>query len=402
MYNQNISYFATGYGNACVPTLYCSDVTATATSKSKSFISQEDAQNNANEIAYNSALEMAIIKSNIINQAVSISENLLNNFKNEMNLKKQDIPETPKNDLLNIFSNEEEYNNQQNNTIAIGNSAGYNNQKMGSIAIGNKAGFSNQENNSIALGYSAGQNNQKDHSIAIGYAAGNDNQQNNSIAIGYGAGYSSQKNNSIAIGIAAGFKDQKENSIAIGASAGYSKISENSIILNASGADVSSDNSGFFVSPISPFSLNSSGSTGVMIYNNISKQIQYESTKTFVIDHPINPDKYLVHACLEGPEAGVYYRGEGKIENDKYTTIFLPEYVSTFADNLSVQITQILNNIDDNMIILGATKIENNKFEVCGKNSSFWWTVYGKRIDINVEPNKKDVELKGNGPYIWI
>jgi len=33
-------------------------------------------------------------------------------------------------------------------------------------------------------------------------------------------------------------------------------------------------------------------------------------SKTFVREHPLNKDKYLVHACLEGPEAGVYYRGE--------------------------------------------------------------------------------------------
>lgn len=38
------------------------------------------------------------------------------------------------------------------------------------------------------------------------------------------------------------------------------------------------------------------------------------STKTFVIDHPIVPQSYLVHTCLYGSEAGVYYRGNQAIE----------------------------------------------------------------------------------------
>ena len=28
--------------------------------------------------------------------------------------------------------------------------------------------------------------------------------------------------------------------------------------------------------------------------------------KTFIIEHPQDTEKYLIHACLEGPEVGVY------------------------------------------------------------------------------------------------
>ena len=31
--------------------------------------------------------------------------------------------------------------------------------------------------------------------------------------------------------------------------------------------------------------------------------------KSFVIDHPLHEDKYLMHATLEGPEGGIFYRG---------------------------------------------------------------------------------------------
>ena len=38
-----------------------------------------------------------------------------------------------------------------------------------------------------------------------------------------------------------------------------------------------------------------------------------DGAKTFVIDHPDDENKYLVHVCLEGPEAGVYYRGKAEV-----------------------------------------------------------------------------------------
>ena len=62
-----------------------------------------------------------------------------------------------------------------------------------------------------------------------------------------------------------------------------------------------------------PTPTSSSGEYGVVSYS--SGSYYYDSTKTFVIEHPNNVDKFLVHGCLEGPEAGVYYRGKDKIVN---------------------------------------------------------------------------------------
>lgn len=121
--------------------------------------------------------------------------------------------------------------------------------------------------------------------------------------------------------------------------------------------------------------------------------------KTFVIDHPIHEEKYLVHACLEGPEAGVYYRGIGEIINNENVTIYLPDYVSTFASDFTVQITSIY---DGKPRVYSSSLVESNCFHVYGENGKFFWLVQGKRSSIVVEPCKKDVELKGNGPYLWI
>ena len=126
------------------------------------------------------------------------------------------------------------------------------------------------------------------------------------------------------------------------------------------------------------------------------------AAKTFVIEHPIKNDNYLVHACLEGPEAGVYYRGQDIIISNE-CTIQLPEYVSYIATDFTIVVTPIFEN---KFVQLACSEVTNNKFTVYSNNGStkFYWHIYGKRSNINVEPNKTDVTVKGdlNGPYKWI
>jgi hypothetical protein len=124
------------------------------------------------------------------------------------------------------------------------------------------------------------------------------------------------------------------------------------------------------------------------------------SNKTFIIDHPSNDDKYLVHACLEGPEAGVYYRGKATIENNESVVINLPNYVAPLATELTVELTP-LHSSTNAPSVYETSEIENNSFTVYGKNGSFYWTVYGKKNEILTEPNKNDVKVRGNGPYKW-
>ena len=51
---------------------------------------------------------------------------------------------------------------------------------------------------------------------------------------------------------------------------------------------------------------------------------------------------------------------------------------------------------------LNCSKIENNKFTVYGEPGEFYWTVIGKRLNINVEPNRDSVVVKGDGPYTYL
>ena len=147
---------------------------------------------------------------------------------------------------------------------------------------------------------------------------------------------------------------------------------------------------------------NTGGNT--LWYNTITKEITYNESvgKTFVIPHPIEPEtKYLVHACLEGPEAGVYYRGKGEITNGKSVKIELPNYVDKLAKNFTINLTLIYNGNTEN-VTLYTSDIENSSFYVYGPNCKFHWVVYGERNKIDVEPNIADVEVKGNGPYLYI
>jgi hypothetical protein len=102
---------------------------------------------------------------------------------------------------------------------------------------------------------------------------------------------------------------------------------------------------------------------------------------------------------LEGPEVGVYYRGKGEVTNNQSVTIELPSYVSKLADNFTIQITNIY---DGKTKVYSVSETVDNKFTVYGENGKFYWIVHGSRSEIETEPNKKDVNINGSGPYLWV
>jgi hypothetical protein len=136
----------------------------------------------------------------------------------------------------------------------------------------------------------------------------------------------------------------------------------------------------------------------------------YRTVKSFVIDNPNDESKYLVHACIEGPEVAVYYRGESQLI-DGEVEVELPNYFEslTHVDNRTIQLTPITNEsgLTD---ILSTSKIKDGKFKVnailkTNPNQEFYWEVKAERKDIErieVEPNKSDYSLMGDGPYTYL
>ena len=125
--------------------------------------------------------------------------------------------------------------------------------------------------------------------------------------------------------------------------------------------------------------------------------------KTFIIDHPLDHSKHLIHACLEGPEAGVYYRGRSEITNNISTDIILPDYVEGIASNFTIEITHIYDGTTPKQYSVG--ELLYNRFTVYGENGAFFWQVTGTRANIVTEPDKNKITIKGtnkeNSPYLW-
>jgi hypothetical protein len=282
-----------------------------------------------------------------------------------------------------------------------------------SVRIGAGAGIVTGGNNVVAIGFQAGASNQNPFSVSIGNQAGHDTQGIYSIAIGTSCANSNQGSNSIAIGNTAAYVSQGNSAIAIGAYAGQTSQHDNSIVINATGSTRNS--TGVNTCVIQPIA-GTSTATRTLMYDETSGELQYldsSTAKTFVIEHPIEPDsKYLIHACLEGPEMGIYYRGTSKIQKGENSVkVNLPYYLSKLAYDFTIQCTQF---VDDDIeisfvpsyIVVSKVKNEDNVyFNVYGlENTVFHWTVLAKRVgELEVELEKKDVVLHGKDtPYTYI
>ncbi|HEY2093057.1 MAG TPA: hypothetical protein VGJ81_14315 [Thermoanaerobaculia bacterium] len=143
-----------------------------------------------------------------------------------------------------------------------------------------------------------------------------------------------------------------------------------------------------------------------------SIQIWNSSTgvfKTFVVGHPTDTAKYLVHATLEGPEGAVYYRGTGRLENGR-AEVSLPPYFEAFTREEGR--TVILTNVDgfDPLAVqkVDGRKISNSRFIVVSSNpestQEFDWEVKATRADgdpLNAEPNRDAMKVAAFGPYAF-
>jgi hypothetical protein len=97
---------------------------------------------------------------------------------------------------------------------------------------------------------------------------------------------------------------------------------------------------------------------------NVKGGISCTGTKAFVIPHPLDDTKDLWHSCLEGPENGVYYRGE-VVTSNGIAEVTLPDYFEalTFPEDRSVQLTQVFET-GAVLTMLAASRVVGGKFTV--------------------------------------
>ena len=131
--------------------------------------------------------------------------------------------------------------------------------------------------------------------------------------------------------------------------------------------------------------------------------------KNFTIQHPVYQGKYLVHACLEGATADVFYRGQAEIlKTREFVNIKLPDYYCHIVEPSSSTIQ--LTPIGRPFAPVGGEILEreniirvwtDNRYNA---NIPFYWEIKGKRkdTDFKVEPDKDEVEVKQWGPYTYM
>jgi hypothetical protein len=131
--------------------------------------------------------------------------------------------------------------------------------------------------------------------------------------------------------------------------------------------------------------------TGTVTAANFQGVINVQSWKGFDIQHPNKKNHRLRHICLEGPEAGVYYRG--RLTNSN--VIEIPEYWHGLIDpeSITVSLTQI--GYSQDLII---EKIEWGKKVYVksgtGSNIDCYYVIQAARID----GEKLIVEYEGTTP----
>ena len=157
------------------------------------------------------------------------------------------------------------------------------------------------------------------------------------------------------------------------------------------GSGDSDNNLGFAVDNVGNIYFGTTAGCSIYQRTSASGSTQYHA-KSFTIQHPTDDERWLRHGCLEGPEAGVYYRGKDTAP----TTIKLPEYAPKIASNFTVQITPI----GEPRMMSSSEVSEEGNFQVFGEGK-FHWHVTGTRLEMETQPLKKDITIKNFGPYSW-
>jgi hypothetical protein len=122
--------------------------------------------------------------------------------------------------------------------------------------------------------------------------------------------------------------------------------------------------------------------------------LSVHGTKNFVTPHPSNPGADLIHACLEGPENGVYYRGEAELEGG-HAVVTLPNYFEalTRTEGRTVHLTAKGRE----PFLLSYEDVVDGRFTVHGTkpDGRFSWEVRAVRADL--EPLEPEPEPDSSG-----
>ena len=114
------------------------------------------------------------------------------------------------------------------------------------------------------------------------------------------------------------------------------------------------------------------------------------SSKSFLIDHPTKEGKRLMHGSIEGPEHGVYFRGESQSNK-----IEAPDYWSGLVDQDTVTVSVTAVGGDQSIYV---DSVESGGDINVASNTSeplnYHYVVYGERKDIDKLEIEHDIVVE--------
>ena len=139
------------------------------------------------------------------------------------------------------------------------------------------------------------------------------------------------------------------------------------------------------------YSYDDGGITGVL---DVGGNFSAGGTKSFRIQHPLKPNMFLKHFCLESPEVLNVYRGNVILDAKGKAVIQLPEYFDSININFSYNLTSIGTAAPDLHV---AEEVKGNSFSIAGgkPGSKVSWTLYAERNDkyLQEHPESKQIEV---------
>jgi hypothetical protein len=159
------------------------------------------------------------------------------------------------------------------------------------------------------------------------------------------------------------------------------------VIGNTNGLYVGTNAGGSYATYLTVLQTNGNvgiGTTTPQVALDVNGTI-HATTKNFRIPHPLAPDKkLLIHSSLEGPEVGVYYRGEAQLQAGQAEVVLPPYFEAlTLKDQRTVQLTPL----DGWSPLYVAGGVQGGRFVVRtgeGGNPAqrFYWEVKAVRSDV--------------------